>query len=241
MQLSKKRSAYVLGLIFFVFLLAACGSTPDAAPPEPLATSGDTRLPTPSIHQTASKKAPLHVSFRGEVRPPSSAETIRYLWGIEDAASGSEGTHVVKRAGKNVNHVYQRPGTYNVTLTVSNNGGGKAQAAKSVTVPANPTKPVAYFTAYQSGSYCSRLKTEFTSFSYRQGADIVRQKWDFGDGSISQSRSKSVQHTYPSAGVYRVKLTVWDSEGGSSSAEMWQAIATNTNRSSTCPSDPGHP
>ena len=61
-----------------------------------------------------------------------------------------------------------------------------------------------------SASKCTGLSPSFTSTSY--GADTYQ--WDFGDGSpIVISQEKNLEHTYPSPGIYSVKLIGFNSLG----------------------------
>jgi chitodextrinase len=104
---------------------------------------------------------------------------------------------------------YAAAGTYNVTLTVRDNGGSTATTSRSVVLGAS-APPSAYF-----GSACVKLSCSFTDRSVAGAATIVAWSWAFGDGTGSTTRSPS--HVYPAGGSYKPTLTVKDGRGATSS------------------------
>ncbi len=90
-------------------------------------------------------------------------------------------------------HVYSNPGTYTVTLIVSN-GCGTDSIAQTVIV--NCALPVANFISSQTG-----LTAEFVSTS----TNASTFQWDFGDGATSISPFPP-PHLYPSTAAYTACL-----------------------------------
>lgn len=74
-----------------------------------------------------------------------------------------------------------------------------------------PQKPLARFTYTPEGG-CTH-PCEFTFTSESEYAESIL--WDFGDNTKKES-GRSVKHTFPAAGTYKVKLIVKGVEGGSS-------------------------
>jgi PKD repeat protein len=135
-----------------------------------------------------------------------------YMWDFGDSnpAPGDSNTST----GIDDNHAFQLPGTYTVTLTVTDARGGVGSKQKSVTVN-GPTPPVAQFTVTPSSPSAGALVTfNAGGSSVGTGATITQYTWDFGDGSpIDQRATPSVTHTYAAAGTYVATLTVTDSLG----------------------------
>lgn len=113
----------------------------------------------------------------------------------------------VNSTSTNPSHTYAAAGTYNVSLTVTDNAGASNTVTKAVTVSSGGNaSPVASFT-YAT----SRLTATFTDTSTDSDGVIAARSWSFGDGLTSTAANPS--HTYASPGTYTVTLTVTDDVG----------------------------
>jgi PKD repeat protein len=105
-------------------------------------------------------------------------------------------------------HVYAAAGTYDVTLTVTDDGAVDS-AGQAATVDAGDpvdTPPVASF------SYsCSSLSCTFDGTLSTDDHGIASYAWDFGDGLGSILAVPA--HTYAAQGIYTVTLSVVDTGG----------------------------
>jgi gliding motility-associated-like protein len=109
---------------------------------------------------------------------------------------------------QNPSATYIVPGTYTVSLTVTNASGSDVETKVAyITVF---TSPIASFTTNNSGG-CAPLVVQFTSTSTQGTSAITNWLWDFGDGNISNQTNPS--HTYTSSGAKNVSLTVTDANG----------------------------
>jgi PKD repeat protein len=122
-----------------------------------------------------------------------------------DAVCGTDGI---------TQHNFQRTGAFTVVLmvtdsvgrtsiksnqvTVSQSGGtGGATTASFIFSPTNPSaNQIIFFNAAGSTAAAGHTLTSY--------------KWDFGDGSITNSTTPSTSHTFTAAGSYSVALTVTD-------------------------------
>jgi PKD repeat protein len=144
-----------------------------------------------------------------------------------DASTDSDGTVVGwdwdfgdgnTSTAQNPSHTYAAGGTYNVTLTVTDNDAGTDSVSKPVTVTAPNVPPTADFTFTTN---C--LTADFTDASTDSDGTVVGWDWDFGDGNTSTSQSPS--HTYAADGTYTVTLTVTDDDAATDSISKDVTVA----------------
>jgi PKD repeat protein len=108
-------------------------------------------------------------------------------------------------------HAYSSPGTYEVTLRVTDDGGLSDETTAHVSVegpPAPPNQPPhADFEVH-----CIGLTCVFLDRSRDDDGSISDWTWNFGDGSAA-SADQNPTHTYATHGKYGVLLTVTDNMG----------------------------
>ncbi|MGP5680072.1 PKD domain-containing protein [Glutamicibacter arilaitensis] len=132
---------------------------------------------------------------------------LEYAWDFGDGTEAS---------GPEAAHEYAEPGTYEVTLVVTDEHGATGTVANSVQVKVPNTAPEAAFESTVDG-----LAATFSAAA-SQDADgqIVSWEWDFGDGTTGTGAE--AMHQYSSSGTKTVTLTVTDNEGatGTASSEV---------------------
>jgi PKD repeat protein len=131
-----------------------------------------------------------------------------YHWDFGDGTGSSEAT---------VSHPYRNPGTYKVTLSVTDDAGlSNSTTSSSIAAVVNaPPKAVA-------GSDRSAAIGEPLAFDGSVSNDpdghILTWNWDFGDGSKGSGEKTS--YAFAKSGTYKVALTVRDDSGTGSDADQ---------------------
>jgi PKD repeat protein len=110
---------------------------------------------------------------------------------------------------QNPTHIYSSPGTYTVSLTVTNLLNCAATETK-VNILQVQENPIAQFTENPSAG-CTPLAVGFTNTTTTTGSPVTSWFWDFGDGGGSPNRDPS--YTYSLPGTYRVALIATNALG----------------------------
>lgn len=134
----------------------------------------------------------------------STGNVVTWNWNFGDATSSSN---------QQANHLYASSGTYNVTLTATNNAGCSNMITHSVTVN---LVPVAQFV---STTACEGQTTSFTDQT--TGAPIS-WSWNYGDAT-PLGGTQNPSHTYASAGTYTTTLIA---AAGSGCADTITGVVT---------------
>lgn len=145
----------------------------------------------------------------GKSNSPNGKIT-QYSWNFGD----NTGT----QKGRNISHAFQANGTYEVTLTVTDEAGASASKSRKITVGDVSKTPVSNIITTPSlvkgkvsGTAPFTVKFD-ASKTIDLNNDIVEYAWDFdGDGNPDKF-GESVTNIFPDKGTFVVGLTVTDSQ-----------------------------
>jgi PKD repeat protein/lysophospholipase L1-like esterase len=156
------------------------------------------------------------VSVSGSGSTDPQVESLGFAWNFGDGSS--QGT------GASTSHIYQRPGTYTLSVVATNTSNLSATATTQVMIAAAaPNTDV-------GGPYTS-IAGNAVSFIGGKSSDpqgeTLTYAWTFGDGSTGTGVSPS--HIYGLAGTYAISLTVTNTSGlsGTASTKVTVAAAPN--------------
>ena len=168
----------------------------------------------------------LHNSLGRTGEPPNALPTAAFTSTVDDltaafdasTSSDSDGTIATYEwdfgdghtaTGVTASHDYAAAGTYEVTLTVTDNRGGQGEHSADVTVTA-PVPNVAPVAAFTSSTDGLTVSVDGSGSSDSDGT-IAAYAWDFGDSATGTGVTAS--HEYAAPGTYSVTLTVTDDDG----------------------------
>ena len=160
-----------------------------------------------------------------------------YVWTFTDGTPRT-------LTGKNPTYIFANPGTYTVTLNVTDAAGNWATDTVVITVskviqpggtgnddkdsqvkePGDVTKPRA-----NAGPDKTAVEDKVVNFDAGNSTDnagIVSYTWDFGDGTTGTG--KTVTHTYNASGTYTATLTVTDAAGNSQTDSITVTVQIDT-------------
>ena len=137
---------------------------------------------------------PFRVYFTDE----STNDPTSWHWDFGDGNTSAQ---------KNPEHTYSVAGTFNVSLTVTNDYGSNTKSKDGLIVVEEQSAPEADFTATPTSGTVP-LTVNFTDESINNPTSWY---WDFGDGTASYLQNPS--HTYDVNGTFSVTLTVSNTYG----------------------------
>jgi gliding motility-associated-like protein len=145
--------------------------------------------------------APLCVQFR-DLSTLSSGNISQWRWNFGDGDSSS---------GKEPIHCYQKPGIFNVDLTVTSDSGCSStlKILNMINVYSSPSAGFTYSPQPITILYPVVQFTDNSSSPY----PIVYWNWSFGDGADSTSILRNPSHQYSDTGTYCATLVVTDEHG----------------------------
>jgi len=111
---------------------------------------------------------------------------------------------------------YTVPGSYLVTLTVTDNLGAMAVATRTIQIGTPNLSPVASFSVLPASPAVGTWARFDATASTDPDGSIVSFQWTFGDGTTTTGNV--VYHQFAVAGTYSVVLTVTDNGGATNSA-----------------------
>ena len=159
------------------------------------------------------------VEFDSSKSSDSDGDVVEWSWNFGDGG--------VPSFEENPTHIYDEVGEYIVTLVVTDNDGDKStnvgsQTTATIAAPGNSNlPPVAVVGGPSSGSADVELFFDGSESSDEDGF-IAGYAWTFGDGAIGSGVMPG--HIYQEAGLYTVRLSVTDDDGGISNDEYQVSI-----------------
>ena len=130
---------------------------------------------------------------------------VAYDWDFGDGSTGS---------GAAPTHTYLATGNFAVSLTVTDDIGDTGTDTSTATIGLGNQPPVADPNGPYTGTVGVAVAFDGSASSDPDGS-IISYSWNFGDGVAGSGVTPS--HTYASAGLYNVTLTVMDDAGATDS------------------------
>ncbi|MBN1859432.1 PKD domain-containing protein [Candidatus Bipolaricaulota bacterium] len=158
-------------------------------------------------------------------------QILQYLWSFGDGSTAS---------GEISTHRYEQPGTYTVTLSVTDNDGAGAVTTATVSVRENADEQITGPTIIARMSVSESLASPGETITF-DGQDSTSSEdglshfvWSFGDGATAVGAVTT--HRYMTAGEFTVRLVVADVSGASAFCE--QVISVTDNDAGEDPTPP---
>lgn len=163
-------------------------------------------------------QVPLLVEFTGS-GSTDDAGIVTYFWDFKDGFTSPL---------PDPTHTFTEPGTYEVSLTVTDAEGLSDSVTQSILVDPPPnTAPVAVITATPAQGRAP-LQVSFIGENSFDDKEVISYRWIFGDGY--GSNAPNPVHIYTQPGIYGVTLTVEDEEGLSDTTSINITVEVTPNQ-----------
>jgi PKD repeat protein len=159
---------------------------------------------TQFIASPSSGSAPLEVTFDASDSVDEDGNIVEYAWDFDEDGFYDDAE------GINVKYIYTKVGTYTAKLRVTDNNNQSSFAEQEISVEAGEN-PIAVITVNsEDGVFYIGKSYVFdgNKSSSPNDSKITKYLWDFGDGSIANTRTAN--HSFSTSATYSVKLTVTD-------------------------------
>jgi len=147
------------------------------------------------------------IQFNGEATDPDGDAIATWHWDFGDGNTSDE---------RNPTHQYPNGGTFEVTLTVTDDRGVTGSATKTIEVAGPPNQPPVIneidADPQNPGEGGNVNFTADVTDPDQPAGTAFEYLWDFGDETAT-STAAAPQHTFDEAGEYTVTLTVTDAQG----------------------------
>lgn len=150
---------------------------------------------------TYSCTLPQSVQFTDLSQTYGGGTILYWYWDFGDPSSGTSNYSTAQ----NPSHTYSTSGTKTITLKVTNSNYCENTIVKDIQVNELPAPDFSY------SATCLDDQTTFTDLTVPHATGILSWTWDFGDGG-SSTQTNPV-HTFLTAGIHQVVLTVQNSNG----------------------------
>lgn len=152
--------------------------------------------PTPKVGES--------ITFDASASTPDGGTIVKYKWNFGDGGTAT---------GKIVTHIYVNPGTYPVTLNVTDSEGLWDIEQRQIHVVQH-YGPKAEFTwtpltPRTDETIKFDASTSLPGWNGTHTMPITEYHWDFGDGNTTTISTPLIHHSYKTTGNYYVNLTVY--------------------------------
>ena len=167
---------------------------------------GSSGAPTANfVFSPASPGVGEEIAFNGSASTAVAPRAIvKYAWQFGTDRTGS-GMIVFKK--------YDLAGTYNVTLTVTDDAGNEATTSQAVSVGTESPGGLSAKFTFSPTNPTPGTVVNFNASTSTSADPIVEYRWDFGNGTTAVRTTPTTTRSYTADGVYVVTLRIKDSKG----------------------------
>ena len=207
------------GGLWTLVIRASDSSTPSDTGSATKAVSTQDHPPIATFNPSSTTAPPgTSLSFNATTSSDPDGSITNWSWSFGDGSSG---------LGSTTSRVYADAGTYNVTLTVTDNSGSTGIMTTQITITSAPVVNISPSTTTPSSGQTVTL----TITASDQYGSIVTTTVDWGDGTMPDTlgSTTNANHQYAVTGSHTIKVTVTNNGGQSTSATSTVNVQSASN------------
>jgi PKD repeat protein len=154
------------------------------------------------------------VTFDGTGSSDPDGDIVSYEWSFGDDSTGT---------GETTSHSYTAAGTYNISLTVTDESDVSASDSSTAKIGTDNQPPTVDAGGPYVGTVGVAINFDGSSGSSDPEGNIDTYLWFFGDGGATTGPTPS--HTYTASGSYSVILMATDNDGETASDTTTAEVA----------------
>ena len=143
---------------------------------------------------------------------PANNPIVSFAWNFGDGSTGN---------GRQATHSFNIPGTYAVTLTVTDQYNRSASTTQTIDVAGGTGPAASFLTSPSNPLVGDNVNFNASASVATPGRTIRTYAWDFGDGTQKTTTTPITTHDFVTAGTFSVTLVVTDDAGR-------QGVVTNS-------------
>jgi hypothetical protein len=165
--------------------------------------------------QVRTANAPARIRFSSAGSSDEDGPLASLRWDFGDGTPGVSGAEV--------EHLYERAGTFLATLVVQDGDGQEALAQQSIRIHEQGQAPLALLAVERTSIAPGEGVAFDGEASHDPDGGALTFHWDFGDpasGTDNVSSSATPAHAYARSGTFLATLVATDDEGSSATSEV---------------------
>lgn len=130
-------------------------------------------------------------------------------------------------SARRVNHTFTRSGNYDVSLTAYDTDSNTVKVRTVQVFGSVPNARLRVNYADGEGVGLEGVPLELDASNSTPGVptdELVRYRWDFGDGTGMETAEPTISHEWPNEGEYFARVTVFDNDNGEATASVMVRI-----------------
>ncbi len=143
---------------------------------------------------------------------------LAYDWDFGDGTSDTT-------TGTTITHVYTTPGIKSVSVTARAQDGRQGSGTTEIIIEGDVPSPINVTISAPARTVSAGTTLQFSVTVTPAEVGIIAFEWDFGDGTVINTSSTTINHVYATGGTKTVTVTAFADDGRTASSTTSLAVS----------------